>query len=264
MSQPSERTVPKWHLHRRLYDWVLHWADTPYATPALFLLSFAESSFFPIPPDVLLGPLALGNRRKWFKFALVCSLASVLGGILGYGIGHFVWAGVGPWFHEYVPGFERDTVQLVTGQELEGLLDSDRVKVRPPMMHAEVTYPVDISVPGATVQTLRADQVSEIHVHPFTKAGGLYQTYRFWIVFIAGFTPLPYKIITITAGVFDINFAIFMIASTVSRTARFMLVAGIFGVVGERAKPFIDKYFNLLCVAFIVLLVGGFLVIKYI
>ena len=69
----SPSPVPGWHLHRRLYDWVLHWADTPYGGPALFVMAFAESSFFPIPPDVLLAPLVLGNRRKRFGYALACS-----------------------------------------------------------------------------------------------------------------------------------------------------------------------------------------------
>ena len=74
-------------IHRRLYNWVLHWADTPYSMPALAAISFVESSFFPIPPDVLLMPLCLGNRRKAFWFATVCTVASVVGGIAGYAIG---------------------------------------------------------------------------------------------------------------------------------------------------------------------------------
>ena len=78
---------------RKLYDWVLHWADTKYGISALFCLSFAESSFFPIPPDVLLIALAMGNRSKAFKFALICSIGSIFGGIAGYSIGHFVWWG---------------------------------------------------------------------------------------------------------------------------------------------------------------------------
>ena len=76
---------------RKLYDWVLHWADTPYGVPALFLLAFAESSFFPIPPDVLLIALALGSPKRAFRFALWCSIASVIGGVFGYGIGYFLW-----------------------------------------------------------------------------------------------------------------------------------------------------------------------------
>ncbi len=76
---------------RKIYDWVLHWAETPYGPAALFILAFAESSFFPIPPDALLIALALGVRSKSFKFAAICTIASVLGALLGYAIGYFVW-----------------------------------------------------------------------------------------------------------------------------------------------------------------------------
>ena len=91
---------------RRLYDWVLHWADTPYAIPALFGLSFAESSFFPIPPDVLLIALCIGEVKKSYRFALWCSIASVLGGMAGYAIGMFLWdiEVVKHFFYTWVPG----------------------------------------------------------------------------------------------------------------------------------------------------------------
>jgi len=203
--------VSRWHLHRRLYDWVLHWAETPYGGWALFILSFAESSFFPVPPDVLLAPLTLGNRRKWWRFALSCSLASIAGGILGYIIGHWLWfsgaeySDLAQWCFRVIPGFDREKFEI---------------------------------------------------------AQRWYENYDFWIVFAAGFTPLPYKVITISAGAFDINFLMFMIASIVSRSARFFLVAGLFGKFGPTIKPFIDKYFNWLCLAFLALLVGGFLVLK--
>ena len=204
--------VPRWHLHRRLYDWILHWAETPYGGPALFVLAFAESSFFPIPPDVLLAPLVLGNRRKWVRFALACSLASVLGGMLGYGIGLTVWEQIDQAvFSWYLPG------------------------------------------------------VNEAN---FVKATAWYGRYNFWIVFAAGFTPLPYKVITISAGVFFKDggwspFLVFLLASTVSRSARFFLVAGLMGLLGPRIAPVLDKYFNLACIAFVILLVGGFALLKY-
>ena len=96
---------------RRLYDWILHWAETKYGVPALFLLALAESSFFPIPPDVLLIPLALGARSKAIRFALVCSVASIVGGIAGYGIGYFTWwngaeaySAVALFFFNHIPG----------------------------------------------------------------------------------------------------------------------------------------------------------------
>ncbi len=208
---PSKPSVPGWHLHRRLYDWVLHWADTPYGGWALFVMSFAESSFFPVPPDVLLAPLVLGNRKKWFRFALCCSVASVLGAMLGYLIGLTVWEAVS------------DTVYA---------------------WH----------IPGITPEN-------------FAKATGWYEKYNFWIVFTAGFTPLPFKVATISAGMFfGANlpaFMIFLLASAASRSARFFLVAGLMGRLGPTIKPLIDKYFNWLCLLFMVLLIGGFAAIKY-
>ena len=93
----QDRKVAWWHGHRRLYDWVIHFAGTPHGSTALFVLSFAESSFFPVPPDVLLAPLTLGAPRKWLRFALACSIASVLGGVLGYAIGAFLWSMIGSW-----------------------------------------------------------------------------------------------------------------------------------------------------------------------
>ena len=201
-----------WHLHRRLYDWVLHWAETPYGGWALFVLAFAESSFFPVPPDVLLAPLTLGSRRKWWRFALICSLASIIGGVMGYMIGHWLW---------------------FTGKE-----------------YSELAIWCFSHIPG----------FSETK---FEVAKNWYGHWNFWIVFMAGFTPLPYKVITISAGAFEINFFMFVLASTVSRSARFFLVAVLFWRYGPAIKPFIDKYFNWLCLVFMVLLIGGFMILKY-
>ena len=197
---------------RKLYDWVLKWADTKYGIPALFFLAFAESSFFPIPPDVLLIALAMGNKSKAFRFALVCSIGSIIGGIAGYSIGHFSWwasegifSSLALFFFDHVPGFSVDIFQKIQSQyELNNIL----------------------------------------------------------IVFTAGFTPIPYKIITITAGAFNINFPMFLLASSVSRTARFFLVSFLIWKFGEPITDFIDRYFNLLTIIFTILLVGGFLVMK--
>jgi len=197
---------------RRLYDWVLHWAETKYGVPALFLMALAESSFFPIPPDVLLIPLALGARSKAIRFALVCSVASIVGGIAGYGIGYFSWwsgaeaySAVALFFFNHVPGF--------------------------------------------------TEQV-------FLNIQEKYEIYNFLIVFTAGFTPIPFKIITISAGAFSVNFPMFLLASTVSRSARFFLVALLIRQFGEPITAFIDKYFNVLSIIFTLLLIGGFLVLK--
>ncbi len=197
---------------RRLYDWILHWAETKYGVPALFLLALAESSFFPIPPDVLLIPLALGARSKAIRFALVCSVASIVGGVAGYGIGYFSWwsgaeaySAVALFFFNHIPGF--------------------------------------------------TEQV-------FLNIQEKYEIYNFLIVFTAGFTPIPFKIITISAGAFSVNFPMFLLASTVSRSARFFLVALLIRQFGEPITAFIDKYFNVLSIIFTLLLIGGFLVLK--
>jgi len=207
-SRATSDEVTWWHWHRRLYDWVIHFADTKHGSTALFCLSFAESSFFPVPPDVLLAPLALGAPRKWFRFASACSIASVFGGILGYMIGTFLWSLISPWAYAH------------------------------------------LGVIGLTEAN-------------FEKFAGWYDKYDFWIVFTCGFTPLPYKVCTISAGVAKINFLWFLIASAVSRSARFFLVAGLFGWKGEKIRPVIEKYFNWFSLAFAALLIGGFLVIKW-
>jgi membrane protein YqaA with SNARE-associated domain len=198
---------------RKLYDWVLHWAETPYGAPALFLLAFVESSFFPIPPDALLIALALGASTRAFRFASLCTIGSVLGAFLGYAIGHFLWwtpagefTGIAEFFFANIPGFTRDAFYAI-----------------------QKTY----------------------------------ETYDFWIIFTAGFTPVPYKVITISSGAFNIGLAIFIIASSISRGARFFLVALLIRKFGPRIKSFIDRYFNWLAIAFTVLLIGGFLAIKH-
>ena len=191
---------------RNLYDWVLSWAETPYGGVALFLLAVAESSFFPIPPDVLLVALCVGKREHALRFAAICSAGSVIGGMIGYGIGWGAWGVVDQLFYDYIPGFTEAK---------------------------------------------------------FNSVGGLYEQYNFWVVFIAAFTPIPYKVITIAAGVFHISFPMFVVASLVGRAARFYLVAGLLYHYGEPIKGFIDKWFNLLVVAFTVLLIGGFALLKY-
>ena len=172
---------------RSLYDWVLSWAETPYGLPALGLLAFAEASFFPIPPDVLLMALALAIPSRSYRFALVASVGSVTGGMLGYLIGWGMWDSVGPSFYQFVPG-----------------------------------------VTPAGFEQVRA----------------LFAQYDFWTIFAAGFTPIPYKIFTIAAGVFQINFPVFVIASLLGRSLRFFLVAGVFFYFGKPARGLIEKYFN--------------------
>jgi len=197
---------------RRLYNWVLEWSNTKYGVPALFILSLSESSFFPIPPDVLLIALALGVQSKALYFAFICSLGSVLGAIIGYTIGYFSWwnslgeySVVAMFFFNHIPGFS-----------------------------------------------------SEI----FTSIQQKFDLYNFFIVFTAGFTPIPFKIITISAGAFNINFPMFIIASTISRSARFFLVALLIKKFGKPITSFIDKYFNILSIVFTILFIGGFFALK--
>lgn len=198
---------------RKLYDWVLSWAYTPYGAIALFILAFAESSFFPISPDVLLIALVLGARKKAFRFALICTAGSISGAILGYLIGHYLWWTTGNEFSS-VAGFFFS------------------------------------NFPGFTEEM-------------FFRIQQLYSYYNFWIVFAAGFTPLPYKVFTVSAGAFNINFPLFMIASIIGRGARFFLVSALIWKYGPPIKSFIDKYFNLLAILFTILLIGGFVLINF-
>ncbi len=253
--------LPAWHLHKRLYNWVLHFAHTKHGVIALFCLSFAESSFFPVPPDVLLAPLSLGAPKKWLKFASICSIASVFGGILGYTIGMFLWAGVGNFFHNYVPGFSRDKIVLTDNTSLEGFINHRSLKVMP-ALKVVPAYPLSFTAKDKTERLLNENEIKEIQLNAFTKVGMLYSAYDWEIVAFAGFTPFPYKVITITSGIYKINFVIFIIASALSRAARFFMVAGLFRWKGETIRPFVDKYFNWLTLAFVILLVGGFAAIK--
>jgi len=189
---------------RKLYDWVLHWARTPYGIWAIFVLAFCESSFFPIPPDVLLIALCVAVPKKSFRYAVVCTAGSVLGGCLGYYIGWQFMMGIGNAIIEFY-----------------GLADK------------------------------------------YVYIQQLYTTYDAWAVGIAGLTPIPYKVFTITAGAFHINFVVFIVASAVSRAVRFFAVGGIIYIFGPKIQSFIDRYFNMLAVLFVILLILGFVVIKY-
>lgn len=198
---------------RKLYDWMLHWAETPYGALALFLIAFAEASFFPVPPDALLIALVLGARTKAFKFAANCAIGSVAGALLGYALGHFVWWINGNDFSSFAMFFFNN-------------------------------------IPGFTQEQ-------------FFKIQQMYEKYDFWIIFTAGFTPIPFKIFTISSGAFNINLPMFLVASVISRSARFFLVAFLLWKYGDRIKKFIDKYFDKLAILFTVLLIGGFVAIKY-
>ena len=202
-------------LIKKLYDWVLDLAQKPNGDISLAILSFSEASFFPIPPDVLLIPLCLGNRKKIYFFAFICSCFSIVGAIFGYYIGKLLWWDMNGMEYSYIAN-----------------------------MFFEY-------VPGITVDG-------------FNRIQTMYDRWNFWIVFTAGFTPIPFKLITISAGTFNINFLMFIVASIISRSARFFIVATLIKVFGDPIKEFIEKYFNLLAIAFTILLIGGFIFIKYI
>lgn len=188
-------------LPARLLHWVESFAATPYGDWALFVIAFAESSFFPIPPDVLLIALCLGRPESSLWFALLCTVGSVTGGMLGYGIG----------FYGGRPLLKR-------------LFNSRKI--------------------GAVES--------------------LYDRFNAWATGIAGLTPLPYKIFTIAGGVFAINFKIFVVASIAARSLRFFAVAGLMYLYGEPVKAFIERYLNVLSVAFVVILIGGYLLVTHV
>ena len=190
---------------RSTYDWVLHWASTPYALPALFFISFVESSFFPIPPDILLIAMTVAVPALWIRFSLFCSVASVLGGMFGYFIGY-----------QFMDLIGNGIVELYHLQD------------------------------------------------KFEKIGHLYDEHQGWAVAAAGFTPLPYKIFTLAAGAFKIDFPTFVLASAISRSARFFLVGFIICKFGPPIKIWIEKYFNLFSIVFFILLVLGFYLLKFV
>lgn len=199
--------TPKPNWVRRLYDWVLHWANTPYGPTALFLLAFAESFFFPIPPDPLLIALCLGAVGMSLRFAAAATVASVLGGMIGYALGAGLWHVAEGWFYAYVPGVSPEA---------------------------------------------------------FDRVQGLYDRYDFWAVFLAGLTPIPYKVFTLSAGVFSVNFMVFVVASVLSRGLRFFALAALIYQFGPSIARFIDRYFNALAWAFGALIVIGFVVIEFV
>nr|WP_319384583.1 YqaA family protein [uncultured Roseibium sp.] len=190
---------------RRLYDWTLSLAAGPRAPAALGSVSFVESSFFPIPPDILLIPMVIARREKAWWYALLCTVTSVVGGILGYLIGMFL--------------FEQVAQPILT---FYGKMD-------------------------------KFDEFSAVFNH-----------WGWWFVFIAGLTPFPYKVITIASGVAGLSLPIFIVASIVSRGLRFFIVAGLLYFFGPPIKEFIEKRLGLMFTLFVVLLIGGFVVLRYI
>lgn len=207
--EPSGKSTRRPRPLKRLYHWVLHWADTPFGTPALAALSFAESSFFPIPPDVLQIALSVSRPRRSFYYAAVSAVASVLGGVAGWYIGRFLWSGVDDFFFNHVPGFSHEN---------------------------------------------------------FTYVERVYGENAFLAILAAAFTPIPYKVFTIAAGVCHrtVSLETLIVASILGRSGRFFLVATALFFFGARAQALLERHFEWLTLALFAMLVAGFVAIRFV
>lgn len=193
------------NLKNKLRDWAIKHAEGPYGKFWLGLVSFAESSFFPIPPDVLLVAIvSLRRGLGWFYYSALTTIFSVLGGLFGYLIGY--------WFYD---AFGKT---IISYYRLEN----------------EVAY-----------------------------IGKIFTDNAFSAIFLAGFTPIPYKIFTISAGLFGINLLIFLTASIISRGARFVAVGYISKVFGVKMSDFVFKYFNLLTAILAIVIILLLFVVNY-
>jgi membrane protein YqaA with SNARE-associated domain len=201
-ARPAAARIPWLH---GLYDWTMAQAAAPYALWMLALVAFIESSVFPIPPDVMLIPMVLAERRKAWLYAAICTLASVVGGAFGYLIGYFLFESLG------------QPILRLYGYEAA-----------------------------------------------FEDFARRYNDYGAWIVFFAGVTPFPYKVITIASGVTQLNFLVFMLASVAARGLRFFVVAALLYWFGPPIKDFIERYLGILFTIFVVLLFGGFVLVRYV
>jgi membrane protein YqaA with SNARE-associated domain len=183
---------------RKMYDWVMGLAASPKAELALAGIAFAESSFFPLPPDIMLAPMVLARPDRAWRLALICTLASVAGGVLGYGIGMFA---------------------ADLAQKLLAL-----------MGHPDA------------MQAFRCE---------FARWGAA-------LILVKGLTPIPYKLVTIAAGLASFSFPLFIICSVVTRGARFFMVAFVIKKFGPTIMPVVERRMGIVAIVIIVLLVAGF------
>jgi len=188
---------------RKLYDWTLLKSQHPKASWFLSFFSFIESSFFPIPPDIILIPMIIAKRTNAFFYAFICTASSVLGGIFGYLIGYYLFNSIG--------------IIIINYYNL-------------------------------------SDQ--------FILFENYYLQYGIWIILGAGFTPFPFKFITIASGVFGLNILLFIIISILARGLRFYLIAFLLRIFGEVIENLINKYFNFLASVFFILLIGSIVILK--
>ncbi|PPD22099.1 MAG: hypothetical protein CTY22_08395 [Methylomonas sp.] len=184
-------------MFQKLYDRVIAWSRHPHALRYLMVMSFAESSFFPIPPDVMLAPMALAQPKKAYQFALWTTLASVLGGLFGYALGYFLFDVIEPW--------------------------------------------------------LRTSSYWE----PYVTTTEWFGKWGFWAVFVAGFSPIPYKVFTIAAGALNMFLPPFVLASLIGRGGRFFLVAVLLAVGGERLETRLRSYVDRIGWTMVIVVVIG-------
>jgi membrane protein YqaA with SNARE-associated domain len=191
-------------MFKALYHWTLSLSASPRAPLALAAVSFAESSFFPVPPDVMLIPMTMARPERAWHYAAICTIASVLGGMLGYAIGALLYDTVGGWL-------------------------------------------ISLYGYGDKMDAFRA----------------LYQTHGHWIILIKGFTPIPFKLITIASGLAGYNFWLFVLLSAITRAARFFIVAGIMNRYGQPIRDFIENNLTMVGIVSLLAIVGGFAAAKF-
>ena len=203
MSEPVQADAPRGL--RRLYAWMMKHAQGRHAWAGLAAFAFAEASFFPIPPDVMLLPMMLANRRRALVVAAWCTFWSVMGGMLGYANGALFWDTAGLW--------------------LIGALH----------------------IPLEQVEALRLK----------------YATHAYLIA-VQGLTPIPYKLVTISAGLANVPFAAFMLYSAIARSVRFIVIEGLLVYIfGDQARLMLEKYMEVALIGFLVLVVLGFVALRY-
>lgn len=191
-------------MFKPLYDWTLKLSASPRAPRALAVISFSESSFFPVPPDVMLVPMVMAKPQKARNYALICTIASVLGGLAGYAIGALLYDTLGLWL-------------------------------------------IRLYGYGDRMEAFRQ----------------LYQEHGHWIILIKGFTPIPFKIITIASGLAGYDLLWFVVLSLITRGARFFLVAGVMNRFGGPLRRIIENHLSVIGIVSILAIIGGFVIAKY-
>lgn len=191
-------------MFRKLYDWTMRLSTHRRAPVALAAISFAESSFFPVPPDVMLVPMALARPEKAWTYAAICTISSVLGGLLGYAIGAFAYHTIGAWLIAVYGGAEK----------IDQLL-------------------------------------------------ALYREWGALVILIKGLTPIPFKFVTIASGIADYSLPWFIALCTLTRGARFFLVAGLLNRFGGPVRVLLERHFTVIMFATLAIIVAGFVGLRY-